>query len=121
MVAMSQSKETSADKHQNCHCGHDRERHRNGSGYCNVCDCRRFQSTFGVPRRFARKDAELAQSFSAHPTVEVDLATALLIRRAFVPRNPRKMRGCDESVRQAALRFIEIVELAAQSSGDKTP
>lgn len=49
-------------------------------------------------------------------TVEIDLATALLIRRAFVPRNPRKMRGCDEAVRQAALRFIEAVEHAEKSS-----
>lgn len=43
--------------------------------------------------------------------VEIDLATARLIRRAFVPRNPRKMRNCDEEVRQAAIRFIEAVEL----------
>ena len=49
-------------------------------------------------------------------TVEIDLRTAVLIRKAFVPRNPRKMRNCDDDVRQAAIRFIEIVEHATLSS-----
>lgn len=47
-------------------------------------------------------------------TVTLDLETALLIRRAFVPRNPRRMRNTTEEVRQAALRFIEVVELATR-------
>lgn len=49
-------------------------------------------------------------------TVELDLETAQLIRNAFIPHNPRRMRNCDEQVRQAALRFIEAVELASRSS-----
>lgn len=49
-------------------------------------------------------------------TVEIDLDTARLIRQAFVPRNPRKLRNCDPDVRQAALRFIELVEHAERTA-----
>lgn len=51
-------------------------------------------------------------------TVEIDLETASTIRNAFVPRNPRKMRNCDERVRQAAIRFIEAVEQAFRESSE---
>jgi hypothetical protein len=44
------------------------------------------------------------------PEVTIDLETALLIRKAFVPTNPRRMRNTTDEVRQAALRFIELVE-----------
>ena len=43
-------------------------------------------------------------------TVTIDAQTARIIRDVFVPHNPRKMRNCDERVRQAAFRFIEAAE-----------
>jgi hypothetical protein len=49
-------------------------------------------------------------------TVTVDFRTADLIRKAFVPRNPKKMRNAAPEVVQAAKDFIAAVEAA-----EKTP
>lgn len=45
--------------------------------------------------------------------VAVDLRTAQLIRRVFLPHNPNKMRNCDPEVRAAAKTFISAFEAAS--------
>jgi hypothetical protein len=44
--------------------------------------------------------------------VHLTLETATLIRAAFLPHNPNKMRNADPSVVEAAREFIRLVEEA---------
>ena len=48
--------------------------------------------------------------------VIVDYHTAYLIRRAFLPSNPNKMRSAAPQVIEAARTFIEAVESSSMNS-----
>jgi hypothetical protein len=45
-------------------------------------------------------------------TIKLDLRTARLIRQAFLPANPRKLRTATPEVRLAAMDFIALLEAA---------
>ena len=45
-------------------------------------------------------------------TAQIDLETASLIRRVFLPANPNKMRNAAPEVIEAVRKFIAIVEKA---------
>lgn len=55
-------------------------------------------------------------------TFTIDLRTAVLIRQAFLPRNPNKLRAADPEVVRAAHRYIhEINRLAAMPVAENAP
>lgn len=53
--------------------------------------------------------------------VTVDLETAKLIRRAFLPVNPDKMRTAAPEVVDAARKFIDAVEAAEKREEKPSP
>ena len=64
-----------------------------------------------VDKRGWRAD-DVGMSDNDRVSSPLDLTTAMLVRRAFLPLNPNKMRGADPGVVQAAKDFIAVVESA---------
>lgn len=57
----------------------------------------------------------------SEPTLTIPLETALLIRAAFLPRNPNKLRSAAPEVVAATKAFIAALEaaIAAEKAGTK--